>query len=262
MGAVEGRSVAFVIRGPIRHDDLPGLCDRVCALLRESGASVAFCEVSAVRCDAVTVDALARLQLAARRAGCQVRLRGACTALVQLVDFMGLTDVLPDEPAHVQRSNSANDDEGGAMATRMIFPNLAVSDLERSIQFFTSLGFTFDERMTDETATAMIVNEQAMVMLLLESRFADFVTKPIADPNEQTESILALSAESREEVDVLADTALANGGSPAKEPLDLGFMYGRSFRDPDGHHWEIFWMDPAALEGEPAGASAGGQSEA
>jgi predicted lactoylglutathione lyase len=142
------------------------------------------------------------------------------------------------------------------MPDRMIFPNLAVQDLDRSVAFFRSLGFAFDERMTDETATAMIVNEHAMVMLLLESRFADFVTKPISNPNEQTESIIAFSAESREEVDELADKALANGGSTAMDPLDMGFMYSRSFRDPDGHHWEVVWMDPAALEGQPAESGA------
>ena len=96
MGALGSRSVAFEIRGPIARDDLPGLCDRVCAILGGSGAHIALCEVRDVDCDAVTVDALARLQLAARRSGCQVRLRGASGELLELVEFMGLTDVLPD----------------------------------------------------------------------------------------------------------------------------------------------------------------------
>jgi ABC-type transporter Mla MlaB component len=86
----------FEVRGPIARSDLPGLCDRVCALLAASPAPVAFCDVSSVPPDAVTVDALARLQLAARRRGCQVRLRGACEELRRLVEFMGLADVLPD----------------------------------------------------------------------------------------------------------------------------------------------------------------------
>ena len=90
------RTVAFEIRGPIARDDLPGLCGRVCAILSGSGASVAICEVADVECDAVTVDALARLQLAARRSACQVRLHGASDELLELVEFMGLTDVLPD----------------------------------------------------------------------------------------------------------------------------------------------------------------------
>jgi ABC-type transporter Mla MlaB component len=88
--------VAFTISGPIARDDLPGLCERVCALLRGSVADVAFCNVRGVVPDAVTVDALARLQLAAGRCGCRVLLRDASEGLVELVEFMGLTDVLPD----------------------------------------------------------------------------------------------------------------------------------------------------------------------
>jgi predicted lactoylglutathione lyase len=141
-----------------------------------------------------------------------------------------------------------------AMA-RLIFPNLAVKDLDRAVAFFTELGFTFDERFTDDTATAMIVNEQATVMLLTESKFAEFTTRQVADPTAQTETIIALSADSREDVDGFADKALASGGSPAKEPMDLGFMYARSFHDPDGHHWEVVWMDPAALEQSPASSA-------
>jgi ABC-type transporter Mla MlaB component len=89
-------TLAFAIRGPISRADLPGLCDRVCALLEQSRAGVAVCDVGDVRPDAVTVDALARLQLAARRHGCQVRLRYASAELIDLVMFMGLRDVLPD----------------------------------------------------------------------------------------------------------------------------------------------------------------------
>ena len=89
-------TIAFAVWGPIAPDDLPGLCERVCALLGSSRAGVAFCDVSGVEPDAVTVDALARLQLAARRTGCQVRLRNASSALLELVAFMGLSDVLPN----------------------------------------------------------------------------------------------------------------------------------------------------------------------
>jgi ABC-type transporter Mla MlaB component len=96
MASPAPQTIAFVVWGPIARDDLPGLCDRVCALLAGSRASVAFCDVSEVEPDAVTVDALARLQLAAQRTGCQVRLRNASDKLLELVDFMGLTDVLPD----------------------------------------------------------------------------------------------------------------------------------------------------------------------
>ena len=96
MPASGPHSVDFAICGPITHADLPGLCERVCALLSQSGAQVVLCDVTGVDPDAVTVDALARLQLAARRHGCQVRLRHASDELLELVDFMGLTDVLPD----------------------------------------------------------------------------------------------------------------------------------------------------------------------
>jgi predicted lactoylglutathione lyase len=131
---------------------------------------------------------------------------------------------------------------------RSIYVNLAVEDLARSVAFFTALGFTFDPKLTDESATAMIVNDQATVMLLVRGRFADFTQKELVDATAQTEAILALSADSREAVDALADAALAAGGSPANEPMEMDFMYGRSFDDPDGHLWEVFWMDLAAVE--------------
>lgn len=141
---------------------------------------------------------------------------------------------------------------------RKIFVNLAVEDLDKSVEFFTKLGFTFDPRFTDESATCMIVSDEAFVMLLAESRFKDFTKKQLADPTTHTEAILAFSAESRAQVDELADKALESGGSPANDPMDHGFMYGRSFDDPDGHLWEVMWMDPAALEqgsaAEPTGA--------
>ena len=132
--------------------------------------------------------------------------------------------------------------------SRLIFVNLAVEELGRSVEFFTALGFTFDPRFTDEHATCMIVSDQAFVMLLVKSRFRDFTKKELADPTTQTEAIRALSAESREEVDALAEKALAAGGTPANDPIEMDFMYGRSFQDLDGHLWELIWMDPSALE--------------
>jgi uncharacterized protein len=144
----------------------------------------------------------------------------------------------------------------GTNGARMIFVNLAVEDLDRSVEFFTQLGFTFDARFTDETATAMIVNEQATVMLLVKGRFKDFTKKQLADSTAQTEAILAVSAESREDADAFADRALAAGATAANDPMDMGFMYGRSFNDPDGHLWEVVWMDPSALEQSPIGAGA------
>jgi ABC-type transporter Mla MlaB component len=92
----ERRTISFAIWGPIARPDLLGLCDRVCALLETSGATIALCDVCSVRADAVIVEALARLQLAARRRGCQVRLRGASKDLCELVAFMGLQDVVTD----------------------------------------------------------------------------------------------------------------------------------------------------------------------
>ena len=97
MAAGAPKTVAFTIRGPIARTDLPGLCERVCALLDASGAAVALCDVRGVEPDAVTADALARLQLAARRHGCEVRLRRTSRALRELLAFMGLRDVLPDD---------------------------------------------------------------------------------------------------------------------------------------------------------------------
>ena len=139
--------------------------------------------------------------------------------------------------------------------SRSLFLNLAVSDLDRSVEFFRALGFEFNPQFTDETATCMIVGEDAFVMLLTKTRFSDFTTKELADPATQTEAITAVSADSREDVDKLADKALASGGSTANDPMDLGFMYSRSFHDPDGHLWEIMWMDPSAVEqhvGDPS----------
>ena len=139
------------------------------------------------------------------------------------------------------------------MTPRKIFVNLAVEDLGRSVDFFTQLGFSFDPRFTDETATSMVVSEEAYVMLLVESRFRDFTKKELVDSKTHTEAILSLSAESREEVDELVAKALGAGGSPANEPMDqAGFMYGHSFYDPDGHLWEIVWMDPDAQDGGPS----------
>lgn len=135
---------------------------------------------------------------------------------------------------------------------RLIFVNLPVADLGRATAFFEQLGFAFDERFTDESAACMVVSDQAYVMLLERGKFAGFSPRPVADPAAATAVILAVSAESREEVDRLADAALAAGGTPATDPADHGFMYYRSFHDPDGHMWEVTWMEPAAVETGPA----------
>ncbi len=130
---------------------------------------------------------------------------------------------------------------------RKLFLNLPIRDLQRSVAFFTKLGFTFNPKFTDDRSTCMLVGEDAYVMLLVEDRFRDFTKKQICDTKTHTEGLFALSCESRAEVDRLVKTAIDAGGSPALEPQDHGFMYGWSFYDPDGHHWEVFWMDPAAI---------------
>ncbi|HET6174031.1 MAG TPA: VOC family protein [Gaiellales bacterium] len=137
------------------------------------------------------------------------------------------------------------------VTSRKLFVNLGVSDVDASVEFFHRLGFAFDPRFTDETAACMILSDQAFVMLLVEDCFKDFTTKALCDAGTHTEAILAVSADSREQVDALVNKALAFGGRPAGEPIDHGFMYGRSFHDPDGHLWEVVWMDASALD-EPA----------
>ncbi|MGH3329856.1 MAG: VOC family protein [Nocardioidaceae bacterium] len=132
--------------------------------------------------------------------------------------------------------------------SRMMFVNLAVEDLQRSVDFFTGLGFKFNPQFTDENATCMVIGDEGYVMLLVKDYFATFTKKDICDTSSQVETLIGLSAESREEVDTMADKALASGGQPANEAQDHGFMYSRSFLDPDGHTWEILWMDPSALE--------------
>jgi predicted lactoylglutathione lyase len=130
---------------------------------------------------------------------------------------------------------------------RKLFVNLAVRDLARSMDFFTRLGFGFDPRFTDDKAACMIVSDEAFVMLLSEPFFRTFTRRDPCDTSRQTEGLFALSCESRAEVDHLVKTAVTAGGSHAMDPQDHGFMYAWSFYDPDGHHWEVMWMDPEAM---------------
>jgi uncharacterized protein len=139
-----------------------------------------------------------------------------------------------------------------ASQPRLIFVNLPVKDVAATMSFFKKLGFEFNEKFTDESCACMVISDQAYVMQIDASRFKDFTTKPIADATQSTEAIVCLSADSREDVDAFADTALDAGGSPANEPMDHGFMYGRSFHDLDGHLWEVMWMSPEAVEQGPS----------
>ncbi len=135
------------------------------------------------------------------------------------------------------------------MATRL-FVNLPVQDLNRSMEFFRALGCSFDPRYSDQTAACMILSEDAYVMLLTRDKFREFSPHSIADTRESTEVLLALSRDSREEVDETIRRALDAGGTSFREGMDLGSMYGQSFQDPDGHVWEIFFMDPGS-DSEP-----------
>ena len=131
------------------------------------------------------------------------------------------------------------------MATR-IFVNLPVRNLERSVEFFSRLGYTFNPRFTDETATCMIVAEDIFVMLLTEPKFKTFTPKEICDATKSTEVLLCLTCESRADVDERVRTAVAAGGTTYRAPEDYGFMYEHGFQDPDGHIWELIFMEPGA----------------
>ena len=129
----------------------------------------------------------------------------------------------------------------------LIFVNLPVKDLSRSVEFFTKLGFTFNPQFTDETATCMIVSETIYVMLLTEAKFQTFTPKAICDAKQSTEVLVSLALESRQAVEDLVRKAFDAGGSNYAEPQDYGFMYQHGFEDLDGHIWELFYMDPSAV---------------
>ncbi len=139
---------------------------------------------------------------------------------------------------------------GTTPATRhKLFVNLPVNDVQRSITFFEALGFRFNPQFTDASATCMLVGEDAYFMLMTKERFTGFTGRPMGDPAVQTNALFALSVDSREAVDAMVHKAIAAGGSPAVDPQDHGFMYGWSFRDLEGQHWEVFWMDPKTVNG-------------
>lgn len=131
---------------------------------------------------------------------------------------------------------------------KQIFVNLPVKDLQRSMNFFRHLGFSFNEQFTDEKAACLVLGEKIYAMLLTESFFKTFTKKEIADASKTTEVLIALDAESREQVDDVVKKAIEAGGSTYLEPQDHGWMYSHSFADPDGHQWEIVYMDEEALK--------------
>jgi hypothetical protein len=135
-----------------------------------------------------------------------------------------------------------------ASHSRKIFVNLPVQDLKRSVDFFSRLGFEFNAQFTDDKATCMIINDDAFAMLLTEPFFKTFTKREICDTNTHSEGLFALSCNSRAEVDAMVNKAIAAGGKHAMDPVDHGFMYGWSFCDPDGHQWEVLWMDPQTIQ--------------
>ncbi|MFC9844555.1 VOC family protein [Streptomyces sp. NPDC060223] len=135
------------------------------------------------------------------------------------------------------------------MYQQMIFVNLAVADVDTSKKFFTELGYAINPQFSTDDCACVVISDTIIAMMLSKQRYADFTKKQIADSTKTSEVLLCLSAESREKVDELVDNAIAAGGSASGETQDHGFMYGRAFDDPDGHTWEVMWMDPAAVQG-------------
>ena len=142
--------------------------------------------------------------------------------------------------------------------SRMIFVNLPVADLPKAKAFYEAIGAKNNPMFTDETAACMVFSDTIYVMLLTHEKFAQFTTREIADSHLTAQLLIALSADGREGVDRIADAALANGGREHRPTQDLGFMYSRSFEDPDGHIWEPMFMDmeaaTAAMQPEAADA--------
>ncbi|MHB1318080.1 MAG: VOC family protein [Anaerolineae bacterium] len=126
----------------------------------------------------------------------------------------------------------------------MIFVNLPVSDLAKSIAFYTALGYTINPQYTDETAACVVISDHIYVMLLTFAKFQEFTPKTISDARRTSEVLLALSCGSREHVDDLVRRAIAAGGSTYAQPRDYGFMYAHEFQDLDGHIWEVLYMEP------------------
>ena len=129
----------------------------------------------------------------------------------------------------------------------MIFVNLPIENLKRSVDFFTELGFTFNAQFTDETSTCMIVSDSIYVMLLEKEKFASFTPKKIAD-KDTVEMMLSFSCSSAEEVTLISERAFELGAKRVNDPQDLGFMFSWGFEDLDGHAWDLFWMNPEHVQ--------------
>lgn len=132
--------------------------------------------------------------------------------------------------------------------SKQIFVNLPVHDLNKSMDFFKALGYQFNAQFCDDTAACMVISEQIFAMLLTHAKFQTFTPNPISDAKKQSEVLVCLSCESRQQVDELIAKARAAGGTTFKDPDDHGFMYGHSFQDLDGHIWELIHMDPSHVQ--------------
>jgi uncharacterized protein len=134
---------------------------------------------------------------------------------------------------------------------KLIFVNLPIADLSRSIAFYEAIGAVKNEQFSDDTAACMVLSDTIHVMLLTHAKFRQFTSKKIADARTTCEVLLCVSADSREDVDGMVSKAKGGGGAPDPTPTqDFGFMYGRSFEDPDGHIWEVMWMDVEAAKAQ------------
>lgn len=130
---------------------------------------------------------------------------------------------------------------------KQIFVNLPVRDLKRSMEFFSALGFGFNPQFTDDSAACMVIGSNIFTMLLTEAKFMQFTDRKIADGHQYTEVLIAIDVDSREDVDRMVALAVAHGGSVYSKPQDHGWMYQHAFADPDGHQWEILFMDEGLL---------------
>jgi uncharacterized protein len=129
---------------------------------------------------------------------------------------------------------------------QMIFINLPVKDVTVATEFYLGLGYTKNEMFSDESTSSIMVSDAIVIMLLQDEKFKSFVTKPLGDSETHAFAVFAISVRSRDEVDVLVEEALATGATPNKDAIDTGFMYNRSFYDPDGHLIELVWLDQNA----------------
>lgn len=132
-----------------------------------------------------------------------------------------------------------------------IFVNLASNDLERSKAFYTALGCEINPLFTDDNAASVVWDENIYFMVLTREFFSTFTALPVADATQTTQVLVALSRDSRDDVDAVLAAGLAAGGSEPRDPQDLGFMYSRTIADPDGNLLEFLWMDPATAESGP-----------